>query len=466
MWDWLQKLRLNEIFGGQQQQPTFGGSYNPGGGQSPYQTPPFVPPQGGGGNIMDRVSQIYQPETQSIDKYNQMIGEYPVFEDPSKKRKFFGAAMGALTDLGTNFGGNKTGVRGTAVYDEAIGKNKFRESVENWKNQIEPLERSANIERQSNTNNRTMAMQTVSAQLRQDAQDAKEANDMRRADIAQQRADAYEFKIRNPNVQFDFSTPWVMIKDPKTGNVMKATDSQGRPIPTGSMSDQDKISLQQQGRMEVVREQGQTAQDLEATRQGGREDLQDKRAWSVVNAIDPADGQQKSFRVNSITGEVQPMGIGAVRTPGASSSGGGGALPTQQRVDYFNKAQELYNTRPDLRPFIQLGRPGSNDFEVAKPNTPSQFMGMSFGKAGPTPEQAAEIQQYIYGGNRTNVPPPPGTTTPPGGRQSGPGRMGGPPPADMAAASKAKRDRAIQELQAAGKPVTEQNIAFVMRQIK
>lgn len=377
--DWLKKLRLQNIFGGGQTEPTFGGSYNPGGDMG---TPPFVP-DAGSYDVGQRMGQLYQPETANIDRYTGMIDAYPEYDKPGNLRKIGSVALASLGDL---FGPKGSG---QMAFNEMMNYGKHNRAVTDWKNQIEPLERAANIERQGNTNNRTLAYQTVQAELRQQAQDAKEANDLKRSQIAQQRADAYDFKIRNPNMKL------VM---PKGGNIMAmhpvTGELQDTGIPTGSLTDADRISLTNEGAMARIQAQGDETRETAGVRHE-----------YTMDEIGARGDEARATRA----------------TPTGNAAGGAGRpeIPTQTRVRQFNKARELYNTRPDLRPFIKIGAPGSNDFQITMPG--KNWLG---NPNGPTQQQLDEINNIIYGApqvpfQQTNVPPPPS------GRASGAGPAGG-----------------------------------------
>lgn len=392
--DFLNRLRMQNIFGGAgtEPMPTFGGAYNPEPMDTFGGTPPFVPDEAQPFDVGRRMRELYTPETESIDRFNEMIGQYPTWEKPGKLRNIGAIALASLGDL---FGPKGSG---QMAFNEMTGRGQYQRDIADWKNQIDPLERAANIERQSNVNNRTMAYQTVSQELRQRADEAKAANDAKKAQIAQQRADVYEFKARNPNLQFDFSTPWVMIKDPRTGQVVKATGTDGQPIPTGNMSDQDRLALTQQHAMERIQAQGDVASELEDQRQGNRVELA------------------------GVQGE-QARRTRATPTGNQTAAGTRPELPTQTRVRQFIAAREVFNTRPDLRKFIKLGDPASNDFQIVPPGR------NLLGATGPTAEQYAELNQLIYGNpqgpqqfNQTNVPPPP---APGRGRGAGPGPAAG-----------------------------------------
>lgn len=310
-------------------------------------------------DVGNRMRELYTPETGATDKFNTMIGEYPQYNDPGKLRKIGGSILGSLTDFGTNFGGNRSGIRGTDVFNEVTGKNKFHEDVANWKNKIGPSQQAAGLERSQNINERTMAHQTVSDELKAQAQKSKEKNDTANTKIRQQRADVYQMKAANPNLKFDFSGPFVLIADPASGKVTK-TD-----IETGSLGDADKLALGQTNALERISATGNETRKTDEGRQENRIEF---------------EGIQQPNREK-------------LRSMPSGASGTKGELPTQTRIRQFNAARQLLNTKPELRKFIKLGTPGSQDFEITPPNQSAYFES----NRGPTPEQYDEIQKAVYG---------------------------------------------------------------------
>lgn len=378
------------------------------GGQNPYEyrTPPFVPEQGemaptGGKNpfaglfgegmdmnampeepqvvapqvqpppspvpmddgMMDigkRISEMYTPESGASERFNRMIDEAPVRNKPGWLRSI---AAGL-----TNYAAGPQAA-------DAVAFGDFGRRQEDWKTKIGPAREAATLERQSNINERTLAMQTISAELREQAQRHKEANDTQRADIAQQRANVYEYKARNPNLQFNFTGPTVKIADPSTGE-LKDTG-----IPTGNISEADKLMLQQENTLEAI---GATGRETRTTQEAGHEQDMDEIL---------ARGEEARTTKS---------------TPSGSASGKD-ELPTQTRVRQFNAARELYNSNPELSQFIKVGAPGSNDFQVTLPSEHRLW-----GHQGPTAEQHKQITDAIYGGAltrqvpKTDTPPPAG----------------------------------------------------------
>ena len=348
-----------------------------------------------------RMQELYTPEHEANDRYTELMNAYPNREDwhPGKLRRIGGALMAVASGLpqgrGMNFyKANTQGIdSGVKFMDQP-----FLDKQEDWKAQIVPAGQAATNERYMNANERSLANQTVNSELRQHQIDVQEENYNRRNNAAEGRLKLNQWKAQHPNAKFDFSGPTVKVGDPATGRVFDTG------VQTGNMSEIDKLNLQGDMRLEQIGATGDEARKTEGVRETGREKIQEMKGWDVVNVPDPNDPTKTiGVRINRDNGQILPIELGGkpiagITKPGTGNqSGGRPELPSQTRVRQFLLAQELSNTRPDLRPYIKLGSPGGNDFKVVPGGE-----GM-FGHYGPTKEQAQEIQDYIYG-NTTPAP--------------------------------------------------------------
>jgi hypothetical protein len=285
--------------------------------------------------------------------------------------------------------GGMTG--GQGLFDETLYGG-FNRKVADWKTQIEPAERAANIERQANTNERTMAMQVIAQKLKDQADRERFTLSQQELKIKEDRAAVYRMKAENPAAK---------VVMPKGGNVRLIYPG-GRivdtGIPTGSMTDSDRLALEQSH--DITRD---TLRDVNASNridqtQQALDNRQERGAWQIFNVPD-GKGGVKAVRINTLTGETidlttgQPGGvqtpIGGVTRPGSGANAT--ETPAQKRISQFLKARELYNTIPEMRKYIKLGSPGPNDFYIVPPG--SNF----FGATGPTPEMYRDISMKIYG---------------------------------------------------------------------
>ena len=336
-----------------------------------------------------RMNELYKPESAASDKYNQLINSVPERE----KLGFWRGIASMLTDYKY---GPQAGMN--------VANQPYNQKMEAWKAQVDPAYQAATLERQSNANNRQLAQAQVQSELGFRKQTETERKNRADEKIKQDRIDVYRLKATMPNYEFDFSGPTVMIKNPHTGEVKDSG------IPTGSLSDADKLALQQQNAMEQIDRRGQIQSGLETQRQTGRENIAETRGWTAFNT---ADGTP--MLLNQITGETKPVqGVnGPINRPGTQPNARN-LLPNQVRDERYNRANELVTMYPEYAPYIRLGSSDSGDFQIADATTDTGGgLLSSFKKKGPTPEQRKLIMDYIYGRSDT-LPAPPQTQTPTG----------------------------------------------------
>lgn len=364
-------------------QPGLG--YNP--TPSPFESIQFEPPRPSSPSIQQEGMRLnpnnnpgidvmaemakWKPQTEASDHYEQEIRRYPNRED--YKPGFWRSIGSAIVDY------TKGPDRGKAFYEEP-----FNEAQEDWGKTIPHYQQAANLERYQNTNERTMAYQTVSQKLRDEAQEARMHNDETRANIAQQRAEVYRYKAMNPNWEV-ISTKGGNVKfyDPATGE----THDSG--IPSGTLTDMDAASLKAMHSLADIQERGRIQGELQDKRLENTQDVTDKAGWIVLmeNGV--------PFRYNPRTNEREPIpdAKGPLTRPGINREQQG-LTPVQKSQETYNKASNLRNLRPDLGEFVQLGIPGQRDTVIIKPED-NRFFGHKSGT--PTEEQYAEILGNIYG---------------------------------------------------------------------
>lgn len=288
--NFLDFLRMRNIYGPQvgndlPSQGGFTGTMEPPGplmgtGQNPWDNIDF----GGGGPIapqpmpqptpapqpqgLPNLEDMYNPNTEATDRYNEMLKTYPTREQykPSALRRIGGALMAVASGFGHKGGGyqyNPAGVQGGLNFlDE-----KFDKAQEDWKTQVLPLERAAQLERYENINKRQIATS-------QRAQDIKNENDKARLQIQ-------DYKAKG--AKFDFKGPTVMAAYPD-GRV------ENTGIPTGHLSDSDKIQANSEARIANTVAAGEQARQTEGVKQEGRREL---AAYGVPYVMRMADGSTR-----------------------------------------------------------------------------------------------------------------------------------------------------------------------------
>ena len=315
--DFLSNLRLRSLFGGGQPPVT------------PYQNVSFTPPPvyKDEENVPDMMNNIYQPEHEASDRYNELVNNMPSRQGPS----FLRTLAASLTAFGPG---------GMSKADEVIDQPNVN-AITDWKNQLAPAQHSADLERQNNVNERTLAYQTVSQQLRAKADEMKNNNNMVGNQIKAHRAAVYEFKVMHPNAKIVMPKGGNIIAiDPNTKETTTLTDESGQPIPSGSMTENDKLHLQHDNAMDEIDAKTQGQKDVEGVRQTGREAINDTRGWQIASIPDPNDPtKQIGVRIHQATGETVPITFGGKPTGPVTKMGGPSATGTNQNVN-LQKVQD------------------------------------------------------------------------------------------------------------------------------
>jgi hypothetical protein len=367
-------LDMSGVYGGGANQ----GAANP---SAPMTTPPSS--ISGEDDIASLMKSLYHPSSDAGNQFQSLVNQYPQRENPSWLRRI-GAMLVDYT-------------KGPKEGQEFIDQP-FNEKLMDWKNKIGPSQQSANLERYDNSNDRTQAYQTATNILKERAQTSKDKMDERKATISEHRAAVSQWKAEHPGSKFLMPAGGnITAVDPITNKTTTLTDSQGNPIPTGSLTEIDKINANQENAMARIGEGGKQARLNETDRQENRVTNNETRGWGDPTMITDRTGKQIAVSINKITGEVKEVklgneNIGPIVKPGVDKSKT--ETSTQKRVGEYVKARELMNTRPDLAGFIKLS--GTSDFKITPQSDVKSYWS---GKAeGPTKEQIKEINDAIYGG--------------------------------------------------------------------
>lgn len=302
-----------------------------------------------------RMRELYTPQHEAEDRYNELAGGYPKMEEyrPSGLRRI-GAALTALSGsfggpAGHRFQFNPNSINmGMEVLNDPYNKQ-----LGDWKNQIGPAQTAANLERSENVNNRTLAYQTVQQEQNQHKIDSANKIAEGKLKVSQDRAAAYQLKQQmGAGYTFNFTGPTVMAANKQTGEV-KDTG-----IATGSLTDADKLALQQDNAIQRIQATGNEQRQTEGVRQEGRESLQASKGWAIGSIPDPADPtKQIGVRYNADTGAVEPIKFGGQNTgpitkPGTKSAATDTNLQNiqQKTQDTLSALDELVDENGKLKP--------------------------------------------------------------------------------------------------------------------
>lgn len=355
MYDLQLANRLQNIFGAPQ--PTFDTapiSVAP----SPEMTPTLnLPtPQMGMPNpqmaeeewITRRLAELYQPQNQMQEAFQGLLSQMPQMEQPSGWTRF-GAALAGM--------GAENPMQAMQIGNQ-LSQAPYYRNLEQWKARAEPTLKGAALEQDANQNARILAEQTLQRELqrRRDLETERKNKENERiaafrADTGRYSAEIRDWKARNPNMQVVMPQGgFVTGVNPQTGQGQLIRDPQGNPIPTGTLSQQDRLDIEQSNRLEVVGAQG-VQQRLNIAAQG------DQTRRNILTPRPPS---------STTIGRRSQADIAKER---------------------HNRAKKLFETRPDLKPFISVADTGTG-FGIVPVG----------GRRGPNQQQFEEIRNFIFQG--------------------------------------------------------------------
>ncbi len=364
--DVLNQLRLRNIFKAPISDESMGvpntwSGERQGGTPNPYvmslgeKQDPFLPKGSMTQPVDTGPAKPIQPQQdEAMRAFMLSLGEMPTREQgkPSNWRKLGAGIVGAGQGMDQ---GNK------------FLNRPYTEKVEDWKLKSGTLGQAAQLERLNNAQisqeeYRRLTDQWRIGKLEADIADDKAKNELAadRNIVAQRNAAVREQALQGGIIKIDEQGNAIMVR--KNGMVEK--------LPNLDMfSDAEKEKMMQEGRMEVVRQQG-------------------------ANAIAAA----------GVPRQVNTTGSTTVTTTGGGNQDA--ILPSQEKVRQYTNAQEAYNSHPEWRPFITLRDPGANEFDITPPS--AGWFGTSIG-AGPDVEEWKKLVAFIKGNNPA---PTPGTAAP------------------------------------------------------
>jgi hypothetical protein len=387
-------------------------------------------------SMADLMTSMYHPEHQASDEYEALLNRFPQREKPSIARRL--VASGASL---------KGGIKAA---EEVMEAPNLRNRAD-WVAQVAPRYNAANLERQSNINERTLAYNAATTTVGQRRADETERSNREKADIARTRAAAYDFKSRNPGLKIESPKGGYMIGVDAAGKATYITDEQGNRIKSGTLSQYDEINLRGGYQVEAAKQAGASQIATEKERQKGREALADRRGWQVLEdangnmfainpqpepgkpqlvPYEPATGQGGP-RVVPLPGSPSKPAPGAMNKPGTPKAAASGSELNVQRQQ-FTKARELYNSMPGAQSWITIQ---GNSFKVKQPG---------YWTSAADRKLVNNINAQIYG-------------TPGGGRGGGPGT-----PITGGEASPLQQ-KAVDFLNQNGLPVTDANIQHAIK---
>lgn len=284
---------------------------------------PISPDNGGDMDIISHIQSMFQPQTDSQDRLRQLLAEQPHKDDPNLKPGFFRKlAAGAVA------GGD------TKLADQWANK-KYYAKEDEWEGQIKPINDLANSERANNSNQRMMANQMVTSELRQKELDRRTEADKKNYDAKIEninQRDRYlafkQYQHDNPNHVFKIDNSGkVYAVNPQTDEVNYLSGNDGGYLLDKDLPEVEKLKIQNQNRLgQIAAQGGETRKNI--TTQGG------VTAGNIVKRGEV----QKDVEANR---PVKAAGAGAVKSD----------TPSMQQ---YTQANKVYNTHPELQPYITM----------------------------------------------------------------------------------------------------------------
>lgn len=360
-------------------EPTFPGPYiNVGAGSFPSME------QNDPSDILSMLGN-FQPVTTMEDQFNQLIGQYPTRENPSKWRRLGAALVGA--------GYGPEGAQNFLDHN-------FNQQLADWSNKAKVLGQAADNERQSNNLNRQTAYQLgqqhiaqQKADTQQKAAETKAENDRRRTDIANLRAQVYQFNAMHPDWKvFANADGTVQAYNPQDPTQVINTPL----MAPAKLSDEEKIQAGLEASLTRIAASGEQARETKAAPSGTRQIIQ----------FTMPDGTAMAGTVDPVTNQFTPVeGI----PKGATRATGTGAKPESSASVELGKKRALENRinralieHPEWRAWLQFDSNG--EFRQITPVNQKNAFGISSG--GPSQQTFNEIQQYLLGEEDKQAAPP------------------------------------------------------------
>ena|SRR5213592_2371474 len=382
----LDYFRMQNIFGGQNAQNQNQGVINrpqpadesqpPVEPRFPYYTPPFA-------------GYTNEP-TPAMDRFRNMLDTMPERHRPSIMRmigtgalSFANAQQPDQVSESTDKYGNvsRTVKKGNwqpygLEETNKILQQPYEQELGDWANRAKVTQQAAQLERQSNADRALQAQRYATAGIIPEREARLGAQGRTRLEQGQERIDINRSKQKLAD--WKAHNPDGKIYAPKGGNVVIINPQTGEAtdtgIESGMLSDEERINLTGQKRMEQISKQGEIQKGIQGT-----------KGEQALEQIGARGGEARE------TKEVVPGGAGATSQ-----------LPTQQKVGLQLKANKAKQEHPEWSRYINTD-PNTGMVEITPPAT-------GYFSRGPDKAVYDEIIKYM--GAAPTQPTKPKTTTP------------------------------------------------------
>src|SRR5262245_3989358 len=336
----------------------------------------------------------------ALDRYADLVNNMPVRQNPSPWRYLGGGLLSALQkepDQVTEQIDEKGRVRKTIKRGtwnpfgmkeaSAILNAPYEQKFGDWSDQVKAAGQAATLEERS-LNNRAMQ------EYRRTTAGTGIKREDRLGKAGEERAAIQRGRLELENKKHEFNVwlknnPEGKVMEVKGGNYILINPRTGEnidtEIPTGTLSDREKIELQNQNRLQQIGAQG--AERIGQIKETGAQQRETEgvRHAGDIEEIEARGAQQRQTKA----------------TPGSVQA----EYPTQQKVGQQLRANQIINQHPEWKGWIY--QDANTGLPAVKPS----------GWNGPDPETRKKILQELYGteaaGSTTPVAPSSGRGAPP-----------------------------------------------------
>jgi hypothetical protein len=226
----------------------------------------------------------------------------------------------------------------------------------------------------------------------------------------QERAAIQRIRAENPNMVFQQTPEGIIALDPATGAAMNTG------IGTGKMGREAEINLLQGGRMAQIGAQNQGQMNVQGLRNTGMMDVAtannaaalERLGYSRDTALQLAmlnqQGALNLAHFNQGQANLRQQSQQDYDKSKTIFQAEQGVYKTRNQATPVDRAWELYNTNPVLRPFLKFSADGKH-VQVVEPAEKEGWFGGLQGHDPNTPtgEQYRMIQQGMYGDETPNM---------------------------------------------------------------
>lgn len=277
------------------------------------------------------MDKIYNPQYESRDRYNTLLGDYPEREEPSWARKIVAGSMGMSA---RNHNENPL-----TTMESVLNMPHIRD-VADWKEQVDPNYKAADLENRSNINERTLAGNILTNKYQTDRfmEQGRQADEKARIAEEKNRATATN-TANNARLKYLAQTGWKVDYSGPTIIATRTNPDTGLPEKmemgdTGKVDEQTRLDTQGYYRVQAANQFGANQANVANIREGA---FFHDEAGNSYRAS--ADGNLTRMG----TAPATPVGKLTPASPDKALTGSAATVADQQKL------RSIYNTYPQYQ---------------------------------------------------------------------------------------------------------------------